>query len=52
MKKLTKSIATLISGMILIVAAMAVSVPCIVYYYQPKTPQDAKARIAALKCEK
>jgi len=40
---------TAVSAFILTVASVAGAVPCVVFYHQPKFPQDMKARMAAMR---
>ena len=49
MKKLVKSMITAASMLVLAIAAVAASAPCVIYYYQPEMPHDIKERLAILR---
>jgi len=34
---------------ITIVASLSAAAPCLIYYYQPKAPQNISARLASMK---
>jgi len=38
--------ATALSAIVLAVAGLVAAVPCHLFYFQPKTPQNMKARLA------
>jgi len=54
MKKnsVVKHALSIASVFVLAVAAVATSAPCIVCFYQPKTPQNLAARLDAMKDSK
>jgi len=44
--KFQRLTATALSAVVIAIAGVVAAVPCHLFYYQPKTPQNLKARLA------